>query len=145
MKLLAPLKKFILFRCYPTQSYLHLLQRLERRRKEWWRFFHFICMPVLVSLSSCPFWNHNDINPLIPLFVFRLVPTISFPPVWYTCLMFLQEPILIVILRISYGKLGHFNCQIYFYRSPSYYKMLVWERRYVVVTMIIYTLSMLYI
>lgn len=53
MKLLAPLKKFILFRCHSTRP----LTPTRRTPKEWWRFFYFICSPALVSSPSSPVWN----------------------------------------------------------------------------------------
>lgn len=119
-EIISTIKEIYTFSVLLHPTHLHLLRGLQRRRKEWWRFFHFICLPVLVSLPSCPFWNTATISVRPSHFSFS--SRLPFP-------FLLSDTPLNVFARAnshcypSYKlRLGGFHCQI-FPSFASYYKI----------------------
>lgn len=68
MKLLAPLKKFILFRCHSTRPPISSRGTPKETKGMVTIFPDFICLPMLVSLPSCPYWNTAMISARPPHF-----------------------------------------------------------------------------
>lgn len=99
MKLLAPLKKFILF---PRRGYGFLAET-----QDWWRFFYFICFQF-ASLPSSPTPRYRN-SPHHFCFSIFLPPLASYRG--GNRLMYLQEPIPIVIPGYDL-RLRRFDCQI---------------------------------